>query len=167
MRLLCLFVALIVALCLAPPSLAQTAAAPAFPSQFYTGGVEYTSKASPHYLGWLAGAKLLGQGTYSFSGAYATARGGTLSTSMTTGLAQYMRAVGPVRFYGIGAAGMASNSGASLTSATTLGLALNGGVLAVLPVGKSGASIDVLAQAVRVATGNNLTIGLGFGFGSK
>lgn len=130
------------------------------PSTFVTAGVQYSSRANPHYLGWIAGAQLIGQGAYSFSGVYATAQGGKLQTSITTGIAPHLADVAGIGLYGIGGAGMATTSSATNTGPTTIGLALNGGVMAVKPI-KNGYSINVIAQAIR---GGGINVGIGFGW---
>lgn len=143
------------------------AAAVAFPQEFLTAGGQYTSKATPHYTGWLAAAKLMSQanGTYSFTGMYIIPqKDRRVSTTLTSGAAQFMRTAYTVRLYAIAAAGMSTTSTPTAASTTSIGMALNGGVLAVVPI-RNGYSIDVLSQVVKGATGTNVVVGVGFGWG--
>jgi hypothetical protein len=109
----------------------------------------------------MAGAKYLGGGTYSFSGAYATMAGGKITTSVTTGIAQHAKDLWILHFFVIGAAGMAQTQNTTVS----LGLALNSGVLTIIPLGRTSYSIDVLTQAIKVPSGTNLTVSLGLGWG--
>jgi hypothetical protein len=132
----------------------STAQTTPFHSTIVTIGVEYSNNAA-RWSGWIAGGVCLHgsgpcSGTYSLTGSYLTVdrRNGVVSNYTTGGL-QHMRDIGKIRFFGLGAAGAAVSTG-SPGSTTSVGLALNGGLLTVIPVSKD-FSVDVLTQALSSA----------------
>jgi hypothetical protein len=147
-----------------PAPTSTTVASAGVVDNFYTIGVLYESKASPHYEAWVAEAKCISttSKTYSFSGIYITIdKMEHPVTSITTGIAQYGRDLGSAHLYFIGGAGMGvtgSNSGTSLSTA------LNTGIFAVIPLKKE-YSLNFFIQELRVNGGNNLIFGTGFGWG--
>lgn len=154
---------LLLAVSLCSVALAQSSA-PTYPDAFYALGAEYQSHNSPHFAGWLVGAKLLAPtaGTYSFSGIYVLPLAGhKISTVASTGVAQFMRKVGPVALYGIAGMGVGMSSN---TTNAAVGLALNGGMLAVLPL-KNGFSLMFMGQATNANGATSVVAGFGIGFG--
>ena len=154
-------------LALAGVAAAQTP--PPDPSEHFVAGGQYASAASPHFMAFAAGAKPIGKGAFSFTGVYATATPGTkngITTSGTTGLAMPTMKVGPFTFYTVGGIGAAQSSGSPVAN-TSLGLALNGGILTVAHLGKTRFTIDVLTQAMHTQDGTNIVIGVGLGYNAK
>ena len=153
-------------LALAGVAAAQTAPDP---SEHFVAGGQYDSAATPHFMAFAAGAKPIGKGAFSFTGVYATATPGVkngITTSGTTGLAMPTMKVGPFTFYTVGGIGAAQSSGSPVAN-TSLGLALNGGILTVAHLGKTRFTIDVLTQAMKVPAGNNIVVGIGLGYNAK
>ena len=148
----------------APPSTAATD-----PSQHFVAGAQYGTDTSPHWLSFAAYGKSIGKGSYSFTGIYAFATPGTkngLTTSSTTGLAVPSMKLGFLTFYTVGGIGASQSSGSPVAN-TSLGLALNGGILTVAHLGKTPFTIDVLTQAMKTQNGNNIVVGIGLGYNAK
>lgn len=147
----------------------------AFPSEFFTIGVQYNNLA-PHWKGWIAGAFCVHapsnpcSGSYSFTGNYATpGAGGKLVLNYTTGAGQHMRDFGRAHVYAVLGAGASVSSTSSTaptaaTAVTNVGLALNGGLLTVIPI-KDGFGVDLFTQAISSAGKTNVIVGVGFSWG--
>jgi hypothetical protein len=144
---------------------------PQFQDTHLTGGIQYTN-SGPHFTGWVGMAKLVSPaaGTYSFTGSYITPKTDSVSkkinltTSYTTGGAQHLRDLGPVRLFVLGGLGASMGSSFTALNTTTIGLALNAGVFVVIPL-RGGFSLDVMGQSLKAAGVNSTIVGLGFGWG--
>jgi hypothetical protein len=138
---------------------------PDYPQYFFTGGLRYTPD-TPHLSAWVAAAVLMDKtkGSYSFTGSYLTLDSSHhIVNNYTTGMAQHTKDIGGVSIYTIMAAGASVTTvpyistsivGSSIINnalnRTTVGLALNGGFMAIKPV-KNGFGINFMGQAISSA----------------
>jgi hypothetical protein len=140
---------------------------PLFPSEFFAIGAQYSSKASPHYSGFVAGSWCPAspcKGTYNFNALYLTTNPlGRPVTSIVPGIAQHMREVWRFETFALAGAGLAMTASTTSTG-TALTPALSGGVLWVYPLPK-GYSIDILTQALAAGGSTNFVLSVGFGWG--
>jgi len=144
---------------LALSAAAQTPTQP--PKEFLAVGA---SAGAGSYTGWGSYAHLVSadQRIYSFTTydvSKIQVKPFLLQTSVRTGVAIYMRSIGPIELYGLGDAGVSYTS-------TNVGSALSGGGMAALHLGKTHWSIIVPVRVLKTAQSSSQTvyeIGIGWG----
>lgn len=138
----------ILSLCLALSAMAQTAT-PALATDFVAAGAAVNEGSTPN--AWAAYAHLASEstGTYVFSKYSVTSvkfKPFSAQTTVRTGVAQFVRKLGPVSVYGVLGAG-ASMAGSSI------GGAFSGGGFAVYPIGKTQWAVIGSAEVLQTAIG--------------
>jgi hypothetical protein len=176
-KLLLLSVCLLI-ICL--PAFAQTQPEPPY-NNIVAAGPNYGQSASPQITGSVLYGKLLAGGTsptYSFTLIDLSpikvpaldSKGKAITkfsfqTATTTGLAQYLRSIGPAKIYIVGTIGGAAGG-------NNAGLAWSSGGAVVFRIGKKGFLGMLNLRVLKTNTGPNASdyqgiVGLMLGFGSK
>lgn len=161
----CLLLASFFLLCFCVPVRAEEV------KELVAAGGSYSQTAAPQFSGTLLYAHNISAGLYSFTVIDVFARPVTpdplitnspsyaITTSTTTGIAQFLRSVGPARVYVVATIGTAAGG-------TNVGWAYTTGGCAYIPIGKRGWSLVPSFRALKSSIGEMQGIyGLAIGWG--
>lgn len=151
---------LAVLLCLAVPAFS----ADAF-SDVVGGGASFNQYSEPQISGNLIYAHKVSEGLYSFNLVDLTSKTAepfTVTTSITTGLAQYVRTIGRARVYVVGTFGVSAGG-------EDVGSAFSSGGAAVIPLGSKGWCLlpNVRVLKSSLTSEFQAVYGLSFGWGQQ
>jgi hypothetical protein len=144
------------------PPVAVPAPTANLPEDFVAAGVGWNQYAIPQINGWASYARRISSGMYSFTTYDVTSirtRPFTAQTSTRTGIAMWLRSIGPVQIFGLGDAGAA-------ISGSNIGGAFSGGGVIGIPLGGSGFRLVLGARVLKTSLSEMQTIyEAGFGWG--
>lgn len=140
---------------------AAPAAATQSSSRFFAAGVNGEATTSPHPTGWFTYATPISamQGLYSYTTLqFNRGTGNTIQTTTATGLALFIRAIGPIDIYGNATAGVGTNG------AVTAG-AFSGGVVGIIHFKAGSPFVGVIGYNIiksTISTASTLQAGIGY-----